>query len=141
MIKMVVSSFYNTLIDSEEAIPSSTIVEIERIRSNGIKFAVCTNGLNREVLDYNKDFPFIDYIISLNGSYVYDVKKERSILNKKLTKNNISKIIKLFPNSKIYYYTEDNFIDYYREDIDIYKIEIEILDIKEKELIIDLLFL
>ena len=40
MIKMVVSSFYNTLIDNEEAIPVSTMLEIERIRKKGIIFSV-----------------------------------------------------------------------------------------------------
>ena len=77
MIKLVISSFYNTLIDSEEAIARTTISEIDRIRKKGIYFSVSTNGLNQEVLDYNKDFSFVDYIISLNGSCVYDVNKNK----------------------------------------------------------------
>ena len=31
------------------------------------------------VLDYNKDFPFIDYIVSLNGGVVYDVLKDNDL--------------------------------------------------------------
>ena len=64
MIKMVVSGFYNTLLDEEEAIPTSTMLEIERIRQKGVAFTICTNRLYTEVLDYNKDFPFLDYIVS-----------------------------------------------------------------------------
>ena len=33
MIRIVVSSFYNTLINLEEAIPTSTMLEIDRIRN------------------------------------------------------------------------------------------------------------
>ena len=92
MIKMVVSSFYNTLINEEDAIPTSTMLEIERIRQKGIIFTMCTNRQYQEILDYNKDFPFVDYIISLNGSLVYDVAKDKIIYQKKLTKTIINKI-------------------------------------------------
>ena len=40
MLKMIVSSFYNTIIDYEEAIPTSTVLEIDRIRNKGISFSV-----------------------------------------------------------------------------------------------------
>ena len=127
MIKMVVSSFYNTLIDEEEAIPTSTMLEIDRIRKKGILFTICTNRLYTEVLDYNKDFPFIDYIISLNGDYIYDVKKEKCFFKSKISKIAINKIKNIFQDYKIIYYTKDTI---YQEkpiiEEDIYKIEIEI---------------
>ena len=85
MIKMVVCSFYNALINEEEAIPTSTMLEIERLRKKGIVFSICTNGLYQEVLDYNRDFPFVDYIISLNGSYVYDVEGKRCLFKSKIS--------------------------------------------------------
>lgn len=131
MIKMVVSSFYNTLVDSEEAIPTSTMLEIERIRKKGIVFSVCTNRTYQEVLEYNKDFPFIDYIISLNGSYTYDVSKNKALYKNKLTKAIVKKIATMYENYKLIYYSEDNIYYNYVEDIDIYKIEIEIKDRKD----------
>lgn len=132
MIKMVVSSFYNTLIDKEEAIPSSTMLEIDRIRNKGIQFSVCTNHLYSEIIEYNHDFPFVDYIISLNGSYVYDVKKEKCLFKKKISTTNLNKLNSLFPNYKKYYYTATNI---YNElvDEDIYKVEVEITDISETD--------
>jgi hydroxymethylpyrimidine pyrophosphatase-like HAD family hydrolase len=42
MIKIVVSSFYNTLINYEEAIDASTMLEIDRIRNKGILFTILT---------------------------------------------------------------------------------------------------
>ena len=135
MVKMIVSSFYNALLDEEEAIPTSTMLEIERIRKKGIPFSICTNRLYKDVLDYNRDFPFIDYIISLNGSCIYDVQKGKCFVKNKLSLSNIKKINDLFGDYSKYYYTENEI--YQSNDIiekeEIYKIEIEIEEEKEKE--------
>ena len=76
MIRMLISSFYNTLIDKEDAIPMSTMLEIDKLRNKGILFSVCTNKSKEDILYYNHDYPFIDYIISLNGCNIYDVRKD-----------------------------------------------------------------
>ena len=136
MIKMVVSSFNNTLIDKEEAIPVSTMLEIERIRKKGIIFSICTNGFYKDVLDYNKDFPFIDYIVSLNGSIIYDAVKEKILSKNKLTKTTIKKINELFKDNKIVYYGENKIIKKVNDE-DIYKVEIEIIDRDKSEETID----
>lgn len=127
MIRIVVSSFYNTLINYEEAIPTSTMLEIDRIRNKKVLFTVSTNGLYNEILEYNKDFPFVDYIISLNGSYVYDVLNNKCIYKQKIAKNDIKKIYNSFKNYTINYYTKDSILNSYNETLnkDIYKIEIE----------------
>ena len=137
MIKMVVSSFYNTLINQEDAIPTSTMLEIERIRQKKILFTICTNRQYQEVLDYNKDFPFVDYIISLNGSLVYDVEKAKIIYQKKLTKTIINKIIKFLPDLKYIYYSENEKYTSKEEteDKNIYKIELELKDASEEKMI------
>lgn len=127
MVKAVVSSFYNTLINSEEAIPLSTMLEIERIRKQGIVFSVCTNGLYDEILYYNHDFPFLDYIIALNGTYIYDVNNNKCLYKKKLPTSIIKKIIKIFPNFDISFLTATKTLKnfpYITEDI--YKIDIEL---------------
>jgi len=135
MIKMVVSSFYNALIDEEDAIPTSTMLEIERIRAQGILFCVATNRSYQEVLEYNKDFPFIDYIISLNGSYIYDVEKEKSLSKNKLTTATIKKIKTLFDGYPAVFYTEKEKLKEIEdvENTNVYKIEIEIEDLEEKK--------
>lgn len=127
MIRIVVTSFYNTLIDYEEAIPTSTMLEIDRIRNKKVLFTVSTNGLYNEILDYNKDFPFVDYIISLNGSIVYDVSNNKCIYKQKIAMNDVKKIYNSFKNYNINYYTEDKVLNNYNETLnkDVYKIEIE----------------
>ena len=135
MKKMVVVSFYHALIDEEGAISQSIMLEIERIRKKGIIFCVCTNKTYQEVLEYNKDFPFVDYIISLNGSYIYDVLKEQCIAKKKLAISNIKKISTIFDGYNINYYAENTIYTKSEEPEkkDIYKIEVEIETEEEKE--------
>ena len=131
MIKMVVSSFHNTLIDNEGAIPMSTMLEIEKIRKNNIIFTVCTNREYKEVLEYNKDFPFIDFIVSLNGSYIYDVSKGKALFKKKINQTTINKIDKI--DVKKLYYTEDGVFNNINEvnNKEIYKVEIESNEVEE----------
>ena len=117
MIRMLISSFYNTIIDKEDAIPMSTMLEIDKLRKKGILFSVCTNRDKEDVLYYNHDYPFIDYIISFNGNYIYDVNNDKCIYSNPLKTSVIKEIEKLFNDSKIIYYKEDNMI---------YKIEIEV---------------
>ena len=127
MIRIVVSSFYNTLIDEEEAIPTSTMLEIDRIRNKKVLFTISTNGNYKEILEYNKSYPFVDYIISLNGSYVYDVLNDKCIYKQKIAKNDVKKIYNSFKTYNIYYYTEDAILNSYNETLnkEVYKIEIE----------------
>lgn len=135
MKKMIVVSFYHALIDDEGAISKSIMLEIERIRKKGVLFCVCTNRTHQEVLEYNRDFPFIDYIVSLNGSYIYDVLKGQCISKKKIAASNIKKVATIFDNYKVLYYSEDAIYTKYSdvEGKNIYKIEVEITEDKEKE--------
>lgn len=132
MIKMVASSFYNTLIDKEEAIPMSTMLQIDRIRNNDIKFTILTNRSHNELTYYNKDFPFIDYIVSFNGNYVIDLNNNKTIYKNPLTSNKINNILEKYKENKILLYSEDSI--YEKETYNgqtIYKIEIEL---KRKDL-------
>ena len=132
MIKMVASSFYNTLIDKEEAIPMSTMLQIDRIRNNNIKFSILTNRSHNELTYYNKDFPFIDYIVSFNGNYVIDINNNKTIYKNPLTSNKINNALEKYKENKILLYSEDSI--YEKDSFNgekIYKIEIEL---KRKDL-------
>ena len=106
MYKMVVSSFFNTLIDSEEAISYSTMKEIDKLRREyGVIFTIMTDSPLNLVIDYNRDFPFIDYIIAFNGGYVYDVLNRKVISKKSMGVLTIKKIYRLFSELNICFYT------------------------------------
>ena len=103
-MKMVVSSFSKTLINSEEAISYSTMVEIDRVRNNGIVFSIMTCESLRRVFEYNKDFPFMDYIVSFNGAVVYDVINKNFLYKKNISNSTVKKIYKLFNNYDLGFY-------------------------------------
>lgn len=107
MIKMIVTSFYNTLIDEEDAIPTSTMLMLDEFKNKGVNLTILNNRLLDEVLYYNHSYPFIKYVIGLNGSIVYDVEKDHVLLKEKLDKNIIEKVKELFSNYSIYYYMEN----------------------------------
>ena len=136
MKKMIINSFYNTLIDKEDAIPLSTMLEIERVRKNNYLFTIITNRSCKELLEYNRDFPFIDYIVSYNGNYVYDVENHKCLLDEKLREEDIEFVKTTFKNNKKNYYSLHDSND---EDLnlDLYKIEVELSprEIKKIELI------
>ena len=139
MYKLFVSGFYKTLINSEEAISMSTMVEIDRIRQDGIIFIVASERDLGSVLEYNRDFPFLDYVICYNGAYIYDVGKNKVIYKKNIRISIIKKIKQLFSKYKLYFYTSDKYYLFdscgfddcgFNEFVlemqnDIYKIEVE----------------
>ncbi len=107
MYKLVVSEFDGALINSEEAISSSTVMEIDRIRNNGCLFCVATDRCLKDVLDYNRDFSFIDYIICCSGAYLYDVVKDKVVYKKSITSVVLKKILDNFADYDIYAVLED----------------------------------
>ena len=117
MYKMIVSDFCGTLIDSEEAISVSTMLELDRVRKDGIIFCITTSKSVRIVNDYNKDFPFVDYIVAFNGSYIYDVNNNCVIYDKCISNSNVKKIYKMFSDKNLCFYTLDycNYIGAYKD--------------------------
>ncbi len=95
MYKMIVSDFYDTLINKEESIDINTMLEIDRVRNNNVLFVVATSRLFRTIMDYNSSYIFSDYIISYNGSYVYDCDSEKVIYQRKIPVPLLKKLIKL----------------------------------------------
>lgn len=107
MYKMVICDFDKTLVDDDLAIPISTVLTIDEIRRKNYKFVVATSRGINYILEYIKDVNFIDYIISLNGSYIYDVINEKIIYEKSITKTVLKKIISKYKkNYKICLYTD-----------------------------------
>lgn len=108
MSLLVVSDFDGTLVDSEERIPYSTVGMIDKLRRKGVKFVVATGRCFKSIFDYNRDFIFIDYIVSSNGGYIYDVVKDRVVYKKNILISNAKKIISKYYNQAIIYVIDHN---------------------------------
>lgn len=95
MYKMIVSDFYDTLINKDESIDINTMLEIDRVRNNNVLFVVATSRIFRSMMDYNSSYVFSDYVISYNGSYIYDCLKDKVIYQRKIPVSLLKKLIKL----------------------------------------------
>ena len=95
MYKMMVSSFYNTLINKDESIALDTMLNIDRIRSKGILFTVSTSALFRTIIYYNDSYVFSDYISCYNGAYLYDMNNDKVLYKKNIPVTTLKKLIKL----------------------------------------------
>ena len=107
MYKLVVSEFDGVLIDSEEAIGLSTIMLIDKIRSAGTLFCISSDRAINDIISYNSDFFFIDYIIGGGGAFLYDVAKCKFLYKKNITKVILKKILTNFSSYKIYGFNEN----------------------------------
>lgn len=105
MYKLLISDFEDTLIDEEDAIPLSTVLEIDKIRNNKVLFGIFTKRNFKSILEYNKDFPIVDYIIALDGSYIYDVKKDKPLFKRNVAISIVKKIKKVFDEYNLCFYT------------------------------------
>ena len=137
MYKILVSDFYDTLINKDEAISISTMLDIDRMRNNKSLFVVATSSLFRGILDYNMSYVFSDYIISYNGAHVYNTVKDRVIFKKNIGLTALKKIAKFDVDNIAFYtlnsifYTAkvldsnygvkvndiDDFIDFHKSDV------------------------
>lgn len=108
MKDLIVTEFDHILINSEEEIPTSTIILFDELRRENKKLVIITDSSLKKILYYNYSYPFIDYIISSSGAYSYDVEKEKCIYKKNILQSNVIKIIKAFYNKCSIYLTDNN---------------------------------
>ena len=130
-MKKVIICKFEDLIGEEEAISVKTMLKIEKLKKE--KYTLIVNSKKRieDILYYNRDFPFIDFIINDKGYYFYDVKKNKKVINNKLSMKYINKIYKLYPNTYINFVGENGLIkgDMIKDE-DIYEINVFSDDIK-----------
>ncbi len=122
MKRVVVSRLFNVLCDWEDAIATSTMLYIDKVRKDKNLFIVMDNCSLQDILFYDASYPFIDYVIACNGSLVYDCVKKKIKFKKKLLLSTIKKINKL--SCKKYYYTESLKKNEYLDTDDVYKIDL-----------------
>lgn len=133
MYKLLVSDFDDTLVGEELAIDYSTMLVIDKIRREKVLFSIATSRCLGDILYYNRDFSFLDYVVASNGAVVYDVNREKILFKKSISVVCIRKIYNRFRSYQIYACRKDRkFILGNLEDIkDIYKLEIVCRDLND----------
>lgn len=108
MYKMIVSDFDGTIVDRDGRIPISTVIKIDELRRSGILFVIATGRCLNSISYYNKDFNFIDYVVSCNGAYVYDLQKQKCIFKKNILITNVRKIVNKYIDDATIYAVDGN---------------------------------
>lgn len=127
MYKLLVSDFDGTLVGEELAISFPVVLAIDKIRrEKKVLFTIATSRCLGDILYYNRDFSFLDYVVASNGAVVYDVNKEKILFKKSVLVSNVKRIYNTFKDYDIYACRKDRkFRLVNLEDIkDIYKLEI-----------------
>ncbi len=102
--RIIATSFDGALIDSEEAIPMTTVLAIDACRSLGHRFVIASGRVPTSVLAYNQDFNFLDYVVGCNGAYIYDNTREKVIYKMPIPKQVVRNIKQTFEASSILYF-------------------------------------
>ena len=124
-MKKVAICKFEDLIGEEEAISINTMLKMEKLKKEKYLLAVHSKKNINDLIYYNRDFPFIDFIISEKGYYIYDFKKNKKIVNNNINKQLISKICKIYKKNTIKYIGENGIIEKSMIKIeDIYEIDI-----------------
>ena len=106
MKKMLITKFENVLVDSDQTIPISTVISVDDLRRKDYVFSVISDMEISFVTFYTHDFNFIDYIICMDGSYVYDNEERKVLYDSPLHVDLIKKILKEYSDNKVTIYTD-----------------------------------
>jgi len=102
--RIIATSFDGALIDSEEAIPMTTVLAIDACRSLGHRFVITSGRVPTSILAYNQDFNFLDYVVGCNGAYIYDNTAEKVIYKMPIPKQVVRNIKQTFESFSILYF-------------------------------------
>ncbi len=143
MIKSFFCNFDICLLDNEDSISIRKMLEIDKLKQKNIELLVESNCEIKNILSYNNDFPFLNYIFFYDGTILYDVNHDKIIEAYNIGINSIKKILKVFSNDICIYTKNDkyhmkkenideNYISNYKDDI--YKIDIKYKNKKDIDL-------
>ena len=123
MVKVIFSDFDETLLNyhsDRNYFDDYQVSVLKRLKDRGILFCIVTGRSVNFFDKFSNILPYVSYIISSNGSYIYDVINKKCIYNKYIGFQEVLKIseyveknnYKLFYNSNGIQYKDRNNVDY-----------------------------
>ena len=96
MIKMIVTDLDGTLLNEEKKITETTKNYLNELKRKGYILVIASGRTYSSILNITENAEFAKYIITDNGTCIYDKETNESLLYHKLTKDSISKIIEFY---------------------------------------------
>lgn len=92
-IRLIALDLDGTLLDSKKQISAETVKTLEAAAAKGIRIVPCTGRLYNMVPEEIKRLPFIHYIITVNGSRIYDQKEGRVIYQAEIPQETAERVL------------------------------------------------
>ena len=78
-IKLIALDLDGTLLDGNKNLSNENKAALERAASEGIEIVPATGRFYKGMPQIIRDLPFVNYVISINGAQVYDVKNGKTV--------------------------------------------------------------
>ena len=102
-IKLVAFDLDGTLLTFDKRITKRTYDALEAASKQGVAIVPATGRFMRTVPQEIKDMPFVDYVISINGAYVLNVKTGEAIYRSEIPQQRALDILSYFDTLPIAY--------------------------------------
>lgn len=112
MYKLMAIDLDGTLLNSTGEVSEGTKLALQNARAQGTEVVLASGRPISSTKTLALELGVDNFLISGNGSVVYDIKNDEIIYNKFLSKEQVLKIVKLCEENSFYYniYTEDEVI-------------------------------
>lgn len=112
MYKLMAIDLDGTLLNSSGEVSEGTKLALQNARAQGTEVVLASGRPISTTKTLALELGVDNYLISGNGSVVYDIKKDEIIYNRFLTKKQVLEIVKLCEENSFYYniYTEEEVI-------------------------------
>ena len=102
-IKLIAFDLDGTLMTTDKRITQRTYNALKAASDKGVAIVPATGRFLRTVPQEIKDMPFVDYIISINGAYVFDVRNEKAIYRSEIPLQTSIDILSYFDSLPVAY--------------------------------------
>lgn len=103
MYKLIAIDIDGTLLNSNGDITDETKQSIKKALLNKIEVVLCSGRTSNAIKNIAINIGADNYLISGNGSVVYDIKKDKNIYENYLSKEKVLEILKLCEENSIFY--------------------------------------
>lgn len=103
MYKLIAIDLDGTLLNSYGEVSEDNKKAIKKAINKGIEVVLTSGRMSDSVLSIADEVGANNYIISGNGSLIYDLKNEKILYNQCIPKDKVLKIVKICEENSIYY--------------------------------------
>ena len=112
MYKIITIDLDGTLLNPLGEISEENIIELKKCIEKGIEVVLASGRVVSSIKNFANEIGSNNYLISGNGSTVYDIKNEKVIYQNTIPKEKVLQLIKICEENSIYYsvYTEKGIV-------------------------------